>query len=482
MSLIVYADRLGGSLPGLLDVLDGPLGGLFTGVHVLPFFARIDGADAGFDPEDHTAVDERLGTWADLTALAGRFDVVADLIVNHVSVRSPLFRDYVARGDRSEHAGMFLTLDGVFPEGVDERQLLALTRPRPGLPFTAVTLDGGRRRLMWTTFTPEQVDLDVGDPAARRYLTAVLERFAEAGVGTVRLDAVGYAVKTPGTSSFMTAETLAFVDDLTAEARRLGMEVLLEVHAQHDVQRGIAPHADLVYDFALPGLVLHALFAADLAPLRRWLDVRPANTITVLDTHDGIGVRDVVGLLTPAQIDGLVEGIHDRTGGASASATGAAAANVDLYQVNSTYYDALGRDDDAYVLARLLQLFVPGRPQIYYVGLLAGHNDVELLARTGVGRDVNRHHYSAGELQTALERPVVRAVCAAVRLRNEHPAFHGVCEVSGGDEERMRLAWRDEGGARAVLDADVAGLSYVLELTDADGTLRRVTDVRALAD
>jgi sucrose phosphorylase len=157
VQLICYVDRLGGTLPGLRELLSGPFAGLFGGVHLLPFFHPIDGADAGFDPVDHTQVDHRLGTWEDVHLLARDFDVMADVIVNHISCKSPQFLDYSARGDASSHAGMFLTLDSVFPRGATEKDLLAIYRPRPGLPFTPMTLADGGRRLMWTTFTSEQI-------------------------------------------------------------------------------------------------------------------------------------------------------------------------------------------------------------------------------------------------------------------------------------------------------------------------------------
>ena len=132
---------------------------------------------------------------------------------------------------------------------------------------------------------------------------------------------------------------------------------------------------------------------------------------------------------TPEQIDQLVERMHDNSGGTSRLATGAAASNVDLYQVNSTFYDALGQDDDRYLAARALQFWAPGRPQVYYVGLLAGANDVDLLRRTSVGRDVNRHYYTREEIDSDLQRPVVRALFALIRLRNAHPAFDGEFEI-----------------------------------------------------
>jgi sucrose phosphorylase len=483
--LIAYADRLAGTLPGLRELLTGPLAGLFGGVHVLPFFDPIDGADAGFDPIDHREVDARLGTWSDVEALGAVAPVMADLIVNHVSARSPQFRDVVAQGDASPFADMFLTMSSVFPDGATEQDLLTIYRPRPGVPFTPYALGPDRRRrLLWTTFTAEQIDVDVHAPPTRRYLWSILDRFAEHNVTMVRLDAVGYAVKTPGTSCFMTPETFAFIDDLTAHARERGLEVLVEIHSYWRKQLEIAHHVDWVYDFALPPLVLHALYTGTADRLRRWCEVRPHNAVTVLDTHDGIGVVDVgpapgpeggPGLLDEDEIDALVEGIHDASQGASRLATGAAASNLDIYQVNCTFYDALGADDDAYLIARLLQLFLPGIPQVYYVGLLAGHNDVELLHRTGVGRDINRHHYTPAEVQAALERPVVRRLAAALRLRNRHPAFDGDWSLLDLDGARLGMRW-DAGDASAELRVDLAERTYELRLRDA-GDERTVSDL-----
>ena len=145
--LITYADRFGGDLRGLRKVLEGPLAGLFGGVHVLPFFRPFDGADAGFDPEDHTEVDPRLGTWDDVAAIAETHAVMTDVIVNHVSSASPQFTDWLAKGAASEFDGMFLTLAGAFPDGATEQDLLRIYRPRPGLPFTPFsTGDGGRAK------------------------------------------------------------------------------------------------------------------------------------------------------------------------------------------------------------------------------------------------------------------------------------------------------------------------------------------------
>ncbi len=476
--LIAYADRLGGSVAQVAALLRGPLAGAFDGVHLLPFFTPFDGADAGFDPVDHTQVDPRLGTWTDVADLASDHAVMADMIVNHVSADSPLFRDVVARGDASEHAGLFLTLDRVFPDGVSEEDLCRIYRPRPGLPLTPMTL-GDRKRLVWTTFTPQQIDIDVDSPAGQAYLDSVLDALTGAGVSLIRLDAVGYGVKTAGTSCFMTPDTYAFIDALTAAAQARGARVLVEIHSHFQRQIDIASRVDMVYDFALPPLVLHTLYTGDTAALRRWLEIRPRNAVTVLDTHDGIGVVDVgpdqiepgrEGLLSREAVDALVERIHTESAGQSRQATGWAASNVDVYQVNCTFFDALGRDRARYLTARALQLFVPGIPQIYYVGLLAGTNDMDLLARTGVGRDINRHYYTDTEVDEALADPLTATLVDLLRLRREHPAFSGEFTVSGEGPDLV-MTWR-LGERWAQLRVDAAHGTSVVEWNEEDGSVK----------
>jgi sucrose phosphorylase len=480
VQLISYVDRLsGGTIRDLQALLEGPLRGVFAGVHLLPFFDPIDGADAGFDPADHTAVDERLGSWNDIRRLAARTEVMADVIVNHVSANSAQFRDFLARGTASRYAGMFLTLETVFPDGASEEQLARVYRPRPGLPFTPLRFGDGVRRRLWTTFTPQQLDIDVHHEQGRAYLTRILKVFAAHGIRMVRLDAVGYAIKKPGTSCFMLPETFQFIDEFAAQARALGIEVLVEIHSHYQRQIEIAARVDWVYDFALPPLLLHACAFHTAQYLKNWIRIRPRNALTVLDTHDGIGIMDIgadaaeraarPGLVPPAELDRLVEIIHERSGGASRRATGAAASNLDLYQVNCTFYDAMGRDDRAYLLARAVQFFLPGTPQVYYVGLLAGHNDTALLARTGVGRDINRHYYTDAEISADLERPVVRSLLELIRLRNEHPAFGGQFALAETHDQRLQLRW-SHGTDYAHLDADLGQGQWHLSASQPGGS------------
>ena len=480
VQLITYVDRLAGDFDKLGALLNGSLRGVFGWRAPASVFSPIDGADAGFDPADHTEVDSRLGDWNDVRALGQTHELVADLIVNHISSDSPQFKDFSRRGADSPFAGMFLTYDRIFPAGASEADLLRIYRPRPGLPFTSAVLESGEKRLLWTTFTPQQIDIDVTHPQGEAYLGAILGRFQNAGVRLIRLDAVGYAIKKPGTSCFMIPETFRFIESLTQKAHGLGMEVLVEIHSHHLQQMEIARQVDWVYDFALPPLVLHSLFTRDARSLAHWLAIRPHNSITVLDTHDGIGVIDVgagqqgePGLLGPGEIDNLVETMHSRSNNQSRQATGAAANNLDLYQVNCTFYDALGRRGNEYLIARAIQFFVPGIPQVYYVGLLAGTNDMELLARTQVGRDINRHYYTPSELQSALADPVVRQLLDLILLRNTHPAFGGEAHVATPTNQTLAITWKGN-GHWAKLDVDLAEPRALVSYSTTNAAQERV--------
>ena len=470
VQLITYADRLGGGdLKTLHRLLNGPLAGLFGGVHILPFYYPINGTDAGFDPIDHTMVDPSLGNWADVKALGKDVDLMADLIVNHVSAQSPQFLDYSEKGEASAYNGLFLTMGSIFPDGATEEDLRTIYRPRPGLPFTKVTLKNGQKRLLWTTFTSHQLDINVTHPQGQAYLKTVMQMLSENGIHMVRLDAVGFAIKKPGSSCFVIPETFAFIEYLANQAAALDIEILVEIHSHFRRQIEIARQVDRVYDFALPPLVLHAIFNHTARYLKQWLEISPRNAITVLDTHDGIGVIDVgsdntdsqsrPGIIPPEELDALVEKIHTNSNGQSRLATGVEASNLDLYQVNCTFYDALGRNDRDYLLARAIQFFAPGVPQVYYVGLLAGENDMTLLAKSGVGRDINRHYYTPEEIDRAIQRPVVQSLFELIRFRNHHPAFNGLFSLSETPDSNITMRW-DNGVEWAMLEVDFAFGSY----------------------
>lgn len=483
MQLITYADRLGGDLQGLRCILDDEFRGLFSGIHILPFYDPIDGADAGFDPVDHRTVDPRLGDWRDVAALSADYSVMADLIVNHVSADSQQFQDVRRYGSTSAYWDLFLRKSELFPESdpssTVSEEVKRIYRPRPGLPFTTIRLDDGGEHEFWTTFSDRQLDINVEVPAGRAYLESILEKFAEAGIREIRLDAAGYAIKRRGTACFMLPETFDFIGELSTRAEALGLATLVEIHAHYQTQVAIASSVGRVYDFALPPLVLHSLYTGDAAALKHWLSISPRNCVTVLDTHDGIGVHDVArqgdlkGLLSDDEVDCLVETIHEKTGGQSRKASGHAASNLDIYQVNSTYYDALGRSDTDYLIARAIQFFSPGTPQVYYVGLLAGTNDMDLVEQTGVGRDINRNFYSRDEIRVALRRPVVTHLIKLIRLRNEVQAFGGVFSMKECPSDELILRW-DDGESFAQLHVELGERRATIDCSTSGATRRVV--------
>ncbi len=264
--------------------------------------------------------------------------------------------------------------------------MLKIYRPRPGLPFTKMRLDDGAERLLWTTFTSEQIDIDVRSSAGRAYLDQILREFQAAGIRAIRLDAAGYAIKKPGTRCFMIPETFDFIADLTAQAHARGIEVLVEIHAHYQDQIDIAKQVDWVYDFALPPLVLQALFTRNAVRLKQWLTISPRNCITVLDTHDGIGVIDVgPDRHERRHSSGIVDFGGDRQPGRDDSCPKQGREPPgDREQPRTTWtcikstaptMTLWDGSDEEYLIARALQFFAPGIPQVYYVGLLAGVND-----------------------------------------------------------------------------------------------------------
>ena len=477
VQLITYVDRLtGGGLKELNELLNGDLKGLFGGIHVLPFFYPIDGVDAGFDPIDHRKVDARLGSWDDIKILSGDLDVMADLIVNHISSESPEFTDYLEHGSQSAYAPMILTKDHVFTNG-DSHDITKIYRPRPGSPFTEFLTKSGETALVWTTFSPGQIDINIDHELGRKYILDILDIYHEHGVAAIRLDAVGYAVKKAGTSCFMIDETHEFIKELTREANSRDITVLVEIHSYFRNQIKIAELTNYVYDFALPPLVLHALYNGTVRYLDEWLTMSPRNAITVLDTHDGIGIIDVgmnpdnpseKGLLSNDEIDSLVDEIHKRTNGESFMATGENANNWDLYQVNCTYFDALGKDENLYLMARAIQFFCPGIPQVYYMGYLCQLNDIELLKETGTGRAINRTKFDDLKLKEALQRPIVGKLNRLIEFRNSLDAFNGDFTREKISDSSMRFSWRGA-DSWATLEINLDQSSF--EINSSDGIL-----------
>ena len=379
--LLTYPDSLGGSLKSIRSLLDGPLAGLFEGVHILPPFPS--SADRGFAPIRYDQIEPTFGTWPDIEALSSDHDVMLDLMVNHMSRQSPEFRDFEKHGRATPSADLFVTMDKVWPEGQPRAEDVArIFLRKPDAPFSLVDIaDTGESIQVWTSFGSaewsEQVDLDVTAESTRQLVTDWLNLFASHGVRMVRLDAVGYVIKKAGTSCFMVEpEIWSFLEWISQAAAAVGMLALPEVHDRYATHEAIAAHGLWTYDFVLPGLVLQALQSGDPERLAAHLQRSPRRQFTNLDCHDGIPVRpDLDGILDVAEMELLANGVERRGGNVNRILSRAHADGSDVHQLNITYFSALDGDDDRYLAARAIQLFARGVPQIYYVGLLAGVND-----------------------------------------------------------------------------------------------------------
>jgi sucrose phosphorylase len=447
--LITYADSLGRNLKELNEVLDKHLRGVVGGVHLLPFYPS--SGDRGFAPMDYTQVDPAFGNWADVEAMSKDFYMMFDFMINHISRQSPYFQDFLEKKDESEYADLFIRYKDFWPNGEPTQEDVDLIYKRkPRAPYVEVAFKDGSLEKVWCTFDEQQIDLDVTTATTQKFITDNLTFLAEKGASIIRLDAFAYANKKIGTNCFFVEPDIwEMLNHSEQTVAPYGVTVLPEIHEHYSIQLKIADQDYYVYDFALPMLVLHALFSGKVNRLVHWLEICPRKQFTTLDTHDGIGVVDVKDLLSDEEAEMTRESLYSQGANVKKIYSTEAYNNLDIYQINCTYYSALGNDDQAYLLARAIQCFAPGIPQIYYVGLLAGVNDIALLEETKEGRNINRHYYTQEEIDVEVERPVVQKLFNILKFRNSNPAFDGEIQIEQLDENNMVITWENmQNGAR----------------------------------
>ncbi|MFQ9800440.1 MAG: sucrose phosphorylase [Clostridia bacterium] len=290
------------------------------------------------------------------------------------------------------------------PEQVD-----LIYKRKPRAPYIEVDFADGTSEKIWCTFSEEQVDLNVESPVTKAFIQDTLRHMCQRR----RIhDSFGRFLPMRSKAQHQLLFVEPQVWDLLYEIEEIvkpyGVEILPEIHEHYSIQQKIAEKGFWVYDFALPMLVLHALYTGRGDRLKHWLDICPRKQFTTLDTHDGIGVVDVKDLLSDEEIEETKELLFAKGANVKKIYNTAAYNNLDIYQINCTYYSALGNRDQDYLLARAIQFFAPGIPQVYYVGLLAGANDIALMESSRQGRDINRHYYSMEEIEETVKRPVVQ--------------------------------------------------------------------------
>lgn len=309
-----------------------------------------------------------------------------------------------------------------------------------------------------------QMDLNIRSPLVWQFYDDTLKTLAGYGARIVRLDAFAYAPKAVGEKNFLnepgTWDLLAKVDEL---AKKYDLDLLPEIHASYGekIYEKIARKGYMTYDFFLPGLLIDAFEHKNADYLRRWageIQAGGLRVVNMLGCHDGIPLLDLKGLMPDERIQGLIDAVVAR-GGYVKDLHGAK--NM-YYQVNATYYSALGEDDAKMALARAIQMFMPGKPQVWYLDLFCGKNDHEAVRRAGPGghKEINRTNIPPEAIDGLLKNPCVLEQLDLLRLRSTHPAFGFDSELEiGGEGSTLELTWR-KGGEWVSLHADLAKATY----------------------
>lgn len=404
-------------------------------VHVLPFFPY--SSDDGFSVIDYREVDPALGSWEDLQRLSLDYRPMADLVLNHVSRRSRWFQDYI--GDIAPARGYFIEMDPA-------TDLSSVVRPRSSPVLTPVATRRGQRHV-WTTFSSDQVDLNFANTDVLFEFLDILFMFISVGIRVIRLDAIAYLWKRPGTSCIHLPETHEVVKlfrdvlDLVAPDVVLLTETNVP-HHENVSYFGKGDEAHMVYQFSLPPLLLHALHTGDASTLTRWAHELepPPEGCTFLNftaSHDGIGVRPLEGLVSPEALVDL--GRHVRARGGQVSMKRNADGSESPYELNITYLDALGEAGveevtrthlHRFLCSQTIPLALQGVPAVYFNSLFGAQNNVQGMEETGRARTLNRGKWEYAGLQELLADAdsvtarVYTEYMRRIRQRVAHPAFH----------------------------------------------------------
>tara|TARA_R110001632_G_scaffold82057_3_gene182298 strand:- start:1701 stop:3422 length:1722 start_codon:yes stop_codon:yes gene_type:complete len=535
--LNAYPDSIGKDLNDIVSMLKMPaFQNVFSLFYVLPTFFNSD-LDRGFSVIDYN-INEDLVSIDDITALnALNIMLKFDIVLNHLSVASPQFKDLIKNGDTSKYKDFFIDWNEFWEgngttndEGIivpKKEYLDKLFMRKSGLPILNIAFPDGTERPYWNTFyqkiayheiavedlksivnlsaedaqiicnnvnaaianTQEirsidlgknanhqtailqiinskrtylgQMDVNAKSPLVWEFYEEVLAKVASYGCQILRLDAFAYLHKEIGETNFFnkpgTWEYLARINEI---AKKNKIVLLPEIHAEYGLHLHdeVAKEGYAIYDFFLPGLMIHAIEKGSNKALLTWgqeIVEKGYQTINMLGCHDGIPVMDLKGkevngvyqkgLLEDAEIEEMMELLLDR-GGRVKNLYGADGKKISYYQVNATFFSALGESEEKLLLARAIQLFMPGIPQVWYLDLFAGANDYEAADGAGEGghKEINRTNLSLDDIEVGLKKKVVLKQLELIRMRNTASAFQGTVVFKETSEEKLHILWSKE--------------------------------------
>ncbi|QLA00513.1 sugar phosphorylase [Enterobacter cloacae] len=437
--LITYADQFSAqgekALPVFTRFYNEWLSRTFSHVHLLPFYPW--SSDDGFSVIDYHSVAPETGTWRDVAELKQSASLMFDFVCNHMSAKSEWFANYLAQKPGFED--FFISVD-------PDTDLSAVTRPRALPLLTPFTLHDGSVRHLWTTFSDDQIDLNFASPQVLIAMVDVLLHYLEEGARYIRLDAVGFMWKIPGTSCIHLEQTHCLIQLFRAitDAVAPGTVIITETNVPHKDNISYfgdgENEAQMVYQFSLPPLVLHAVHRQDVKALCQWagsLALPSAHTtwFNFLASHDGIGLNPLRGILPESEILSLVENLQQE--GALVNWKNNPDGTRSPYEINVTYLDALSAQDSSdeeriarFILAHAVLLSFPGVPAVYIQSILGSRNDYEGVERLGYNRAINRKKYAAGEVdrelnnKNSIRHQIYSRLTSLIAIRRGERAFH----------------------------------------------------------
>jgi len=447
VALITYGDLLiteeHSPLTGLAEFLDerARVSEVINILHILPFFPY--SSDRGFSITDFWTVNPKLGSWEDIERMTEKYRMMFDGVFNHISAESRAFKEMLNGNPTfKDIAIVFHSPDELTPE-----QRRMLVRPRTSDILTKYySIDGPI--WVWTTFSPDQIDLNFKNPFVLAWVVHTLLLYVRKGANLVRLDAVTYLWSEPGTSSANLEQTHEIIK-LLRDVLDIGapnVALVTETNVPHEENISYFGNgydeAQMVYNFTLPPLVLHTFYSEDATKLSEWaaaLDYPSHQTtfFNILDTHDGVGLMGVNGILSREEIDAMIE--RAKTHGAFVSYKALGDGGQEPYEINTTWYGAMNAEGDGepleikakrFVASRSIALALRGVPGIYFHGLIGTGNDPSVVEKSGVKRDINRVPIVERELLAQAENPdsklmqIVTRLLRLLKIRTRTYAFH----------------------------------------------------------
>ena len=409
--LITYGDQVTrhheASLQTLNEFMNSYLDGIINSVHILPFYPS--SSDGGFSVVNYSRVDPRMGSWREIDAISAKYRLMVDGVINHVSQYSDWFKAYLA-GD-VYFKDFFIDMD----PGIDLSQVV---RPRATPILSEFVDDEGKIHNIWTTFSKDQVDLNYKNHRVLRNVLDALFYYVEKGATLIRLDAIAFVWKEVGTECVHLSQTHELIQLMREVIHEVAPEVIIITETNVPHHENVSyfgsgdDEAQMVYNFALPPLLIHSLLHGDTTRLTEWAKTLhlPSDKVCFFNftaSHDGIGMRPVHGILTDEEIDFMIAKVSEHGGLVSYRANSDGSESA--YELNSTYIDALTHPDEddqirrqRMLVSQAAVLAMPGVPGIYFNSLVGTRNYHEGVKHTGINRTINREKFNIDWLESEL--------------------------------------------------------------------------------